>query len=207
MESPLFSLPLEVRERIYDFYLAFDHSDFKDTLRPQPVYLDGPPHARPLPPLMLASKALYRELSPAVHGRAVLRVLTPGWGDRRIGFAVHGTLRLARLERLWLVLTAEYPKWNSWLGFFGAVAARAPRLRVLAVDWGARPDDGSGVGWRERATIKKEEEFCAVVASLKELRILQLYGNIPERWLRQLEKAAPHVVHHRFRWWREPGLD
>ncbi|KAI4862590.1 hypothetical protein F4820DRAFT_16857 [Hypoxylon rubiginosum] len=205
MESPLLSLPLEVRERIYEFYLAFDHTDFEDTLRPHHVYLDGPPHARPLPPLMLASKSLYRELSPAVHGRAALRVLTLGWSDRRIGFAVHGTLRFARLEKLWLLLTAEYPKWNSWLAFFGAVVGRAPHLTTLVVDWAPRPV--SDVGWRERVNIKKEEEFCAMVASLRELRSVHMYGDVPERWMGQLRKAAPHVVHHRFRWWREPGLD
>ncbi|KAI6090605.1 hypothetical protein F4821DRAFT_228614 [Hypoxylon rubiginosum] len=205
MESPLLSLPLEVRERIYEFYLVFNHNDFEDTLRPQHVYIDGPPHVRPLPSLMLASKALYRELSEAVHGQAALRVLSHGWADRRIGFAVHGTLRFERLRKLWLVLTAEYPKWNSWLSFFGAVAERAPHLNTLVIDWA--PRNVAEAGWKERANIKKEEEFCAMLAELKELRHIHVYGDISSRWMSQLEKTVPHVVHHKFRWWREPGLD
>ncbi|KAI1778516.1 hypothetical protein F4818DRAFT_406341 [Hypoxylon cercidicola] len=205
MESPFFSLPLEMRERIYEFYLVFDHSDFEDTLRPQHVYLDGPPYARPLPSLMLTSKHLYRELSQAVHGQAAFRVLSHGYSDRRIGFAVHGTLRFDRLEKLWLILTAEYPQWNSWLSFFGAVVERAPNLKTLVIDWAPRPV--SDVGWRDRINIKKEEEFCGIIASLKELRLVHFYGDIPSRWMIQLEKTAPHVVHHHFRWWREPGLD
>ncbi|KAI1767155.1 hypothetical protein GGR53DRAFT_145099 [Hypoxylon sp. FL1150] len=205
MESPLLSLPLEVRERIYDFYLVFNHNDFEDTLRPQHVYLDGPPHARPLPSLMLTSKTLYRELSPAVHKQAAVRVLSHGWTDRRIGFAVHGTLRFERLEKLWLLLTAEYPQWNSWLSFFGAVVERAPHLNTLVVDWA--PRTVSETGWKERANIKKEKEFCAMMASLKELRHLHIYGDISGRWMSQLEKTVPHIVHHKFHWWREPGLD
>ncbi|KAI0179387.1 hypothetical protein GGR52DRAFT_304332 [Hypoxylon sp. FL1284] len=207
MELSLFSLPLEVRERIYEFYLAFNHNDFEDTLRPQHVYIDdgGPAHTRPLPAAMLACKALYRELVPAVHAQAAVRVLSRGWGDRRIGFAFHGTLRLERLERLLLLLTAEHPQWNGWLSFFAAVLERAPRLDTLLVDWTPRPV--ADVGWRDRVNLKKEEEFVALVAALPNLRHLYVYGDIPARWMAMLDKAAPHVVHRRFRWWREPGLD
>ncbi|KAI0383377.1 hypothetical protein F5Y04DRAFT_33657 [Hypomontagnella monticulosa] len=206
-ESPLFLLPREVRDRILEFYLAFEHADFQDTLRPQLVYLDDVPYARPLPTLMLTCKSLYRELAPAVHGQAVLRVEVHGWGDRRIGVGVRGNLRFERLDKLWLLIATEHPNWNSWLSFFGEAVKRCKNLKTLAIDWAPRPVDSAG--WTGRVNTKKEDEFFDIIASLQELRVIHVYGNITPGWMSRLEgiAARAHVVCHRFRWWREPGLD
>jgi hypothetical protein len=87
-------VPQEIRQRIYDYYLAFTYADFADTLHPTHIYLDAVvPHATPLPSLMLACKRIYAELGPHTHTTATLCVHRGGdRGDRRVGFAVYGTL-------------------------------------------------------------------------------------------------------------------
>ncbi|KAI1407094.1 hypothetical protein F5Y13DRAFT_175628 [Hypoxylon sp. FL1857] len=207
LQSLLLRLPREVRDRIYDFYLAYDHVDFEDSLRPQLVYMGDVPYSRPLPALMLACKSLYQELRPIVHGQAVLRVAVHGWNDRRIGFGVRGVLLFDRLEKLWLLVATEHPNWNSWLSFFGEVVHRARNLQVLVIDWNPRPV--SSIGWTGRVNMKKEDEFFGIIASLEKLLVIRVHGNIPPRWTNRLDAIAAHthVVCHRFRWWREPGLD
>ncbi|KAI1453556.1 hypothetical protein F4805DRAFT_363688 [Annulohypoxylon moriforme] len=206
-QSPLFHLPREVRDRIYEFYLSFDHVDFENTLRPQLVYFDDVPYSRPLPYLMLTCKSLYQELSPAIHGEAIMRVEIPGGNDRRIGFAVRGKLKFDRLSKLYLLIATEHPNWNSWLSFFEKVTKRAENIDTLVIDWGPRPVES--VGWSGRANLKKEDEFFDAIASFKKLQIIRVYGNISPRWTSRFDEIATraHVVHHRFRWWREPGLD
>ncbi|KAJ8110748.1 hypothetical protein ONZ43_g5792 [Nemania bipapillata] len=204
--SPLFSLPSEVRDRIYDFYLTHDHSDFGDTLRPHQLYLDDDTaYARPLPALMRACKRAYREMHPRVHGQAVMRVEMRGRVERRIGFAVHGPLRLARLRRLCLLVPMEYPNWNAWLYFFRDVVLRAPDLRVLVVDWA--PRQMLEKGWFGRVNAKKEEEFFRIIEGLGELHTVIVHGDVADRWIERLRKSVPRVVHYRSRWWREPGMD
>ncbi|KAI8947493.1 hypothetical protein F4801DRAFT_505786 [Xylaria longipes] len=204
-DSPLFSLPSEVRDRIYDFYLTFDHSDFGDTLRPHQLYLDGAVYSRPLPALMRTCKRIYDEMSPTVHGQAVMRVEMRGRVDRHIGFAVRGTLRFDRLHKLWLLVPQEYPNWNQWLSFFGSVIGRSPNLKVLIIDWAPRPVQESG--WSGRVNVKKEDEFFQMIESLKELHTIIIYGDISARWIDKLKGSELRMVHHRSRWWREPGMD
>uniref|UniRef100_L2FAZ1 Uncharacterized protein n=1 Tax=Colletotrichum fructicola (strain Nara gc5) TaxID=1213859 RepID=L2FAZ1_COLFN len=141
--SRLFELPWEIRERIYEYYLSFDHDDFGDTLRPLHLYIEQGGYSKPIPPLMLTSKRAYRELHQRVHSDAVMRVHTAGWGDRRIGFAVHGKLRFERLRRLYVLVAMEYPNWNRWLGMLGEVTRRATNLNELVVDWEPRPSNGN----------------------------------------------------------------
>ncbi|KAI0095410.1 hypothetical protein F4814DRAFT_187861 [Daldinia grandis] len=203
--SPLLSLPREVLDRIIDFYLAFDHDDFEDTLRPHLVYMGDTAYSRPLPALMLASKDLYRHLSPIVHRQAILRVQVSGWNDRRIGLAIHGKLRFDRLEKLWLLMATEHPNWNSWLSFFGEVIERTPNLQTLVIDWAPRPV--GSVGWAGRVNAKKENEFFNMIETLKGLRLIQIYGSISPEWISRLEGLVPHVVYYRNRWWKEPGMD
>ncbi|OTB09740.1 hypothetical protein K445DRAFT_323688 [Daldinia sp. EC12] len=203
--SPLLFLPREVLDRIIDFYLAFDYDDFEDTLRPYLLYMGETVYSRPLPSLMLASKDLYRNLSPIVHKQAVLRVGVHGWSDRRIGFAVHGKLRFDRLEKLCLVVTTDHPNWNSWLSFFGEVIESTKNLKTLVIDWA--PGPVRSAGWTGRVHAKKEDEFFDMIKTPKELRLIQIYGNISSGWISRLEGLVPHVVHYRNRWWREPGMD
>ncbi|KAI0836598.1 hypothetical protein F5Y06DRAFT_272911 [Hypoxylon sp. FL0890] len=180
LQSPLFHLPREVRDKIYDFYLTYDHVDFEDSLRPQLVYMGDIPYSRPLPALMLTCKSLYRELSPIVNGQAVLRVAVRGWNDRRIGFGVRGVLRFDRLEKLWLLVATEHPNWNSWLSFFGEVIRRAQNLLALVIDWNPRPVDS--VDWAGRVNMKKEDEFFGIIATMEKLQVISIYGNISSRW-------------------------
>ncbi|KAI1394420.1 uncharacterized protein F4822DRAFT_424899 [Hypoxylon trugodes] len=206
-QPPFFSLPAEIRDRIYEIYLAVDHTDFEYSLRPQLLYLADTPYVRPLPALMLTCKSLYRDLSPIVHKQAVLRVDVSGRIDRRVGFAVHGTLRFNRLDKLLVVIATDYPNWNSWLSFFGEVTKRAENLETLVFDWAPRTVSSSG--WEGRGNTRKEKEFLKIIGSLPKLRLIQIYGNVSSEWTNQLEKKVPHaqVVRHSFRWWREPGLD
>ncbi|GAW15891.1 hypothetical protein ANO14919_053130 [Xylariales sp. No.14919] len=204
--STLFSLPSEIRDRIYDFYLAYDHHDFGDTLRPSQMYLDnGVVYSRPLPALMRSCKRAYQEMCPVVHGEAVMRIEMRGRVERRIGFAVYGTLRFDRLRKLWLVIPLEHPNWNRWLYFFGDVIRRTPNLKVLAIDWAPRPARESA--WEERVNVKKENKFCTMIEGLEELQIIKAYGNMSARLIDRLGLSGSRVVQYRSRWWREPGMD
>ncbi|KAI0399518.1 hypothetical protein F4802DRAFT_589104 [Xylaria palmicola] len=203
--SPLFALPREVRDRIYEVYLAFDHGDFVDTLRPHKLFLQDVPFSRPLPALMLTCKRAYREMRLMVHGHATMRVEMHGRVERRIGFAVHGILRLDRLRRLWLLIPLEHPNWNRWLYFFGDVLRCALHLQVLVIDWSPRPV--AEAGWDGQVSLKKEDEFFRMIGTLENLHTVRLHGDVPVRWVETLRRVVARVVHDRCRWWREPGLD
>ncbi|KAI0202837.1 hypothetical protein F4808DRAFT_60343 [Astrocystis sublimbata] len=202
-DSSLFSLPGEVRDRIYDFYLTFDHGDFGDTLRPHQVYLDDATYSRPLPALMCTCKRIYQDMAPIVHAQAAMRIEIRGRVDRRIGFAVRGKLRFERLRKLWLLVHLEHPNWNSWLYFFGDVVRRSPNLEVLIMDWVPRPVAQNG--WSGRVDAKKEDEFFQTIRELKALHTLIVYGDISARWTEVLQTANLRIIHRRYRWWREPG--
>ncbi|KAI2625041.1 hypothetical protein GGR54DRAFT_547702 [Hypoxylon sp. NC1633] len=204
-QSPLLLLPREVRDRIYEFYLTIENEDFEVTLQPRLLFMDSDAaFSRPLPTLMLTCKALYQELYGLVHEQAAMRVENRGWNDRKIGFAVRGVLRFDRLEKLLLMVTTEHPNWNSWLYFFRDVVARAPNLKALVIDWNPRPV--LSTGWSGRVNLKKETEFFGAIASLKKLHRIQIHGEIPARWMDQLEKMAK-VSSFGFRYWKEPGLE
>ncbi|KAF9876885.1 short-chain dehydrogenase reductase sdr [Colletotrichum karsti] len=195
--SRLFELPWEIRERIYEYYLSFDHNDFGDTLRPLHLYIEQGGYSKPIPPLMLTCKRGYRELHQRVHSDALMRVHTAGWGDRRIGFAVHGTLRFERLRRLYILVAMEYPNWNRWLGMFGEVARRAKNLSELVVDWEPRPN--STKGWEAKLTEKKYDEFFGIVSDLKNLQVVRFHGVMPSGWRERFEKETtarldPNIV-------------
>ncbi|KAG7062299.1 aromatic compound dioxygenase [Colletotrichum scovillei] len=169
--SGLFSLPWEIREKIYEYYLSFDHDDFGDTVRPLHVYFEQGEYKKPLPPLMVTCKRIYRELHQPVHADAIMRVHSHGYGDRRIGFAVHGTLRFERLRRLYVLIAMEYPNWNRWLAIFAEVARRAEGLAELVVDWEPRPGPPNPKVWEAKLTEKKHDEFFGVLAALKGLEV------------------------------------
>ncbi|KAI0394186.1 hypothetical protein F5Y17DRAFT_273072 [Xylariaceae sp. FL0594] len=205
--SRLFALPYEIRDQIYEVYLSHEHGDFTDTIRPQALFLDrGAPHSRPLPSLMLTCKRAYREMRAAVHHRAVMRVEMHGRFERRIGFAVHGTLRLSRLRNLWLVIPLERPNWNRWLYFFAEVLRCAPGLEALVIDWSPRPVLPAD-GWAGRLNRKKEDELFRMIGGLQRLHTVRIHGNVSPRWIDKLREVATRVVHDPSRWWREPGLD
>ncbi|KAI0802202.1 hypothetical protein GGR55DRAFT_456533 [Xylaria sp. FL0064] len=203
--SPLFSLPHEIRDRIYGFYLTPNNGDFENALRPHNMFLGGAVYSRTIPVLMRTCKRAHREMYAAVHQQALMRVEMPDHAERRIGFAVHGTLRFGRLRKLWLLIPMEHPNWNCWLHFFGDVVHHTPGLEVLVVDWSPRPITAGG--WTGRINLKKEDEFLQMIKGLKQLHTVWLHGNIPPRWGEQLRRANLRVNHSPTRWWREHGWD
>ncbi|KAJ2893056.1 hypothetical protein MKZ38_009076 [Zalerion maritima] len=212
LPSPLFALPYEIRDRIYEFYVAFHDSDFNDTLQPSLAYLEVEKlHSTPLPSFMLTSKRAYKELGPHVHEVAVLRVHHRGfYSGRRVGFAVHGVLKLERLRKLVLVVDMEHANWNSWLGFFASVGERARGVERLVVDWRPRPpSERESVGWTARVNGKKEGEFLGAIAGLGRLDTVVVHGTLAQGWKERImgETAGARTVFFPFRWWREEGLE
>ncbi|KAK2731919.1 hypothetical protein CKAH01_08791 [Colletotrichum kahawae] len=206
--SMLFELPWEIRERIYEYYLSFDHDDFGDTLRPLHLYIEQGGYSKPIPPLMLTSKRAYRELHQRVHSDAVMRVHTAGWGDRRIGFAVHGKLRFERLRRLYVLVAMEYPNWNRWLGMLGEVARRATNLNELVVDWEPRPSSGNAKVWEAKLTERKHDEFFKILSDIKNLQVVRFHGEMPVGWRERFEReTSVRLVLYKSKWWKEPGME
>lgn len=212
LQSPLFArFPYEVRERVFAHLLAFRHGDFEYTLQPGDVFLYKT-HVKPLPPAMLACKRLYRELAPAVHHGAALRTCMFASGSR-VGFAVHGTLRVERLHTLHLLVAMEHSNWNAWLRFLREVLARAGALRELLVDWEPRrvlTTSGRGKkGWMAGHEGRMEEQFFGVIAGLEELELVRLYGErVPDHWKGRLEELTnARIIHSRVSWWREDAGD
>ncbi|KAK7948872.1 uncharacterized protein PG986_009758 [Apiospora aurea] len=221
-------MPDPLRHRIWEYYLSFTHADFVDSMRPMHTFLNDDNDnttttttttttSTPLPSLMLASKSAYRELAPLVHHDAVLRIHRPGSrNERRIGFAVHGNLRFERLRRLVLVVDLDYPYWNAWLDFFGAVLVRAPGLEHLTVDWAPRRTLAAAAAysfhragaWEYRRDAKKEGTFLDMLVGFASLQTLSFYGRIPELWIKRLQQGTTVAVKcHSYRWWREPGME
>lgn len=205
LDSRLFRLPLEIRNRIYDFCLVLDHSDFGYTKRSLHVYFESGEYSKPLPPVMLACKRAYQEMRMQVHHESMLRVYIPEYSPS-IGFAVHGILRYERLLKLYLLVSMEHPYWNRWLHFFEEVANRTSRLRELVIDWEPRQLRLSG----SQAVLheKKENHFLQIVGGLKELGMIRLHGDIPPHWTKKLEEmTTARIISYRLRWWKEPGRD
>ncbi|KAL0934812.1 uncharacterized protein CTRU02_209403 [Colletotrichum truncatum] len=206
--SQLFQLPWEIREQIYAYYLSFDLEDFGDTLRPLHLYIEQEGYAKPIPPLMLTCKRAYREVHRQVHSDAVMRVHTAGWGGPRVGFAVHGTLRFERLQRLYVLVAMEYPNWNRWLGMFSEVSQRATNLSELVIDWEPRPSSGSIKGWEAKLAEKKQNEFFNILSGLKNLQVIRFHGEMPTGWRERFEKETPATLFsYRFKWWKESGME
>lgn len=206
--SSLFLVPLEIRHRIYEYYLSLTIDDFADTLRPTHNYLDAEqPHATTLPCLMLTCKRAYAELGPYVHTTAALRVHRRGSrNERRIGFAVRGTLRFHRLRYLLLLVHMEHANWNSWLAFFGALLDRIPTLEHLTIDWGPRPVQYTPLSWGARQDEKKECAFLEMLNGKTTLRTVLFYGRVPGNWKTGLRQGII-IKCYPYHWWRESGLD
>ncbi len=205
LSSKLLCLPFELLERIYDAYLAFGLDDFDDTLRPFHVYLDNGEYHKPLPPLMLTCKRTYNELRDKVHTEAAIKVYMMEFGAR-LGFAVHGTLRYARLKTLYLVVAMEHAYWNRWMAVFEEVANRAQDLKEIIIDWHPRLVQNRVVQWEIKMNKKKEDQFFQLLGEFKHLQVIRLHGNVPPNWrvaLQEVTDARLVVVNDK--WWKDPG--
>lgn len=197
-DSILFAVPGEIRECIYSFYLAFDDADFHYSRLPSHTFLGRDPFSRPLPGLMTTCKRAYRELQVAVQEEAVLRACR-AQDRKRLGFAVHGTLRIPRLRKLVFQVMMEDTHWGWWLRFFAGVMETAEELRELVVDWKLRKGKRSWNGEHSVAPSKRflarleqraEARFFEAVAvgvATGKLETVTVHGDVPAHWCEQLE--------------------
>lgn len=202
LNSPFFAVPGEIREGIYGFYLAFQDEDFHFSRLPSNAFLSKEPYSRPLPALMISCKRTYREMQAAVHEEAVLRAYRTG-DRKRLGFAVHGTLRIPRLRKMVFQVVMEGVNWGWWLRFFGSVMETAQELRELVVSWKLRKSHGP---WNGGQSVSPSKQFMARLEEKAEARFVEaivlgssnatsklqtvtVHGDVPAHWCEQLQKA------------------
>lgn len=136
----------------------------------------------------------------AVHEEAVLRAYRAGH-RKRLGFAVHGTLRIPRLHRLVCEVVMEDANRGWWLHFFAQVMEAAGKLRELVVDWrlrrSRRPWNGGqsvvapSKQFMARLEGKAEGRFFDAVVvgtATGQLRRVTLQGHVPAHWSEQLAR-------------------
>lgn len=206
-DSALFNIPGEIRQIIYSFALAFRYSDFEFSSRPFYNFGGDPASCRPLPALMLTCRQAYAELQAKVDEEAVLRACMFEHG-RRIGLAVHGTLRIPRLRRLVFHVAMEHANWNTWVKFFGHVLESAEGLKELVIDWEPRrsPSAATRVGFMAQHETRMEKRLFKAVAGARNLESLRIHGDIPAHWADELGNMLGdkvRLVWVRERWWLE----
>ncbi|KAI0863403.1 hypothetical protein F4860DRAFT_511797 [Xylaria cubensis] len=228
-DSPLFNIPLEVRQLIYEYYLSFTDWDFQDYktwktasdselvscgdllnpifIRQWKTYFDEPLSGIALPSLMLTCKRAYAELRCDVRSTAVFRIDHPMVDVRPfVSFAMYGTLHFERLRHLSIRIEMRYLYGSRWSIFFESIARRSCILEHLTMDClvGSNclyePDS-----WE---TIENDERrFLQALDSITSLRSIWVYGKMPKSWERGLEQGmnGRDVAMRRFpyRWWRE----
>ncbi|KAI0145181.1 hypothetical protein GGR57DRAFT_507147 [Xylariaceae sp. FL1272] len=220
-------LPIEVRERIYKYYLAPTAASFRDAPPTHFVKTDleaDAYYSTPLPALMLASKSFYRELRALVNEQAVLRIGTVGllndefWNEFYVvGFAAQGPFRYDRLRTLAFVIDLRFWNYGSWLDFFENVMKAAVNLEKLTIDWHFL--DMVGVLNRVGAATPMDEVIYAIeiraydglkhiLVSRQNLAVINLYGNFCTSWVQTLRDGTKaRVLCYPERWWRESAED
>ena len=212
--SSFFDMPGEIREAIYAYYLAFHYSDFQFSSRPFFTFLGEREYSKPLPALTLSCKRAYNEMRSTVHEEAVLRACMFEHG-KRIGLAVHGSLKLPRLRRLVFHVAMEHANWNTWMSFFSHVMGCAEGLRELVVDWEPRRASSSGgIGYLAQQDSRMEKRFFEAIAGAPGLEVVRIHGDVASHWLERLEvmianrqDRAVRVMSLKERWWREDRED
>ncbi|ROV96549.1 hypothetical protein VMCG_07825 [Cytospora schulzeri] len=185
--SPFFAIPGGIREAIYTYYLTFHFRDIKLSGRPCFWASSDQPFSKPLPALMLSCKRAYHEMRPKVHEEAVMIACMFMGSSRKIGFAVHGNLRISRLRKLVFLVATDRSPWVTWMGFLRQVTGRAEGLRELVVDWEPRwtAVPGSTEEWGLQETRKVKRMF-EVIDGAPALEVVTIHGDIPSDWLDEL---------------------
>ncbi|KAI0861312.1 hypothetical protein F4860DRAFT_524422 [Xylaria cubensis] len=196
-DSILFTVPLEIRQLIYEYSLSFEHSDTKCHERQWEVFLDySKPLSAPLPSLMVTCKRIYTELRSNVHSTAVVRFgfneIWPG-----LHITMHGILRFERLRHLVMQVDEDSHRGPVWL-FFEAIASKMCVLEHLTIDWQLT----------FRAEVHNEDHkrrFLQALHSITSLRTIRINGHPRKSWREAIEQEmnGTNVVVRifRYRWW------
>ncbi|TRX91430.1 hypothetical protein FHL15_007654 [Xylaria flabelliformis] len=199
-DSILFTVPLEIRQLIYEYYLSFEHSDTICHERQWEAFLKySKPLSAPLPSLMVTCKRIYIELRSDVHSTAVVQFIGPErfWPGLHIHTTVHGILRFERLHHLVMQVNEESLRGPVWF-FLEAVAGKMCVLEHLTIDW--------------EFTLRAEEHnenhkrrFLQALHSITSLRTIRINGCPRRSWRQAIEQEmiGTNVVIRIFRnrWW------
>ncbi|KAI1737735.1 hypothetical protein F4680DRAFT_468000 [Xylaria scruposa] len=197
-DSPLFTVPLEIRQLIYEYYLSFEHCDLISYKPQWEAYLDNEPISHALPSLMITCKRVYTEMRWYVHSTAVVRFIGPGGYLPSLPVAAHGILRFERLHHLVLKVCESDLRGPGWSEFFEAIARKMCVLKHLTIDWAF--------------TLRLEEynedhqcRFIKALHSITSLRTIRIYGFMRDSWRRVIaqEMNGTNVVIRTFPrpWW------
>jgi len=208
LQSLLFRLPGELRNVIYATYLpgalGAAHHVRADAFALRTTALAK--RRRPLPPLMLACRRLYNELSFPAASHAAVRVSWGGGGtpvqDPLSGpttattttaavvvteVAFYGAVAWARLRTLHLVVDMHRARFTCWFFFAAQVLRGCPGLRELVVDW--RPvedvwgDVGDAAADRGQLQALVARRFLFAITQVESLRVVIFRGDVPDSWL------------------------
>ncbi|KAI0550510.1 hypothetical protein F4679DRAFT_594696 [Xylaria curta] len=197
--SPLFTVPLEIRQLIYEYYLGFRYSDMICYDPQDAAYVDSKSFSTELPNLMLTCKRVCTEMRSYVHYTAVVQFVGPGGYEPSFRIAVHGILRFERLRHLVLITGERDLRRPGWPEFFEGIARKMWLLKHLTIDW--------------EYTLRAEEynedhqrRFIKALRGITSLQTIRINGFMRQSWRRVIEQEmnGTNVVIKTFgnRWWQ-----
>jgi len=221
--SPFFTLPYELRSKIYTLYLDAPNryrahkTSWAGTSNPTSSFLYHRLHT-PVPALLLTCKRIYSDLAPTVFGDLTLTFRERWRGRRGRTTALHafGRLDLPRVKKLTLIVDAiNY--WHDRMGFFKKLTSYEAReegfenggmpkwngavppttgLREFVVVWfpyGTPPHSLGVCGPREQRRFG--EQLVGHLVTLKTLEVIRLEHGCPAWWGEFLrERTEARVV-------------
>lgn len=210
VQSPLFQLPGEIREKIQREVLKpNDAADllFPSTQHPEDHYVNRP-YAEGTPALMGTCKRMQTEMSSFAFSHAMIHETEIGFGTR-IGMKVHGALRWDRLRQISVVVATKYSNVAKadWSTFLNDVLELSPSVETVVVHWhplnpwreveqvvasvlrrGEDPERDEEVRWtRERFGRPDWVEYLVRHPGLREVRF---EGDVPAMWLESLREGS-----------------
>ena len=224
--SPFFTLPFELRQNIYTLYLDEDNSfrahkkSWTTTLHCYPTFLIRP-HRTPVPPLVLACKRVFAELSPTVFGEATF-VMRERFRRRRKGDSAlfaFGKFDPTRWRKLTLIVDVTRD-WRFAMDFlrhlvgtndrdddvkegqipeFGLHGEPKPRvcgaavaLEEFVVRW--FPGGNKCPYPTDWALEKCSQKVVEVLAEIKSLRMIRLRDECPAWWVEYLQERSGAII-------------